>query len=196
MSFDPHYNHAGASGDAGDTTPGALGIYVCEAAWWLSRPIMFMIWGGVFERFPKLKVGVTEGSSIWVPEFVNLMDQRWEQHHYTAKLGTTYRENVKLAPSEYFHRNVKIGSSCMSRREADMRYEIGVGTIMWGTDYPHPEGSWPVTEQTMLATLGGLPEDELTAMLGGNATSFYGFDSDKLAPLVERIGPRKSLFQD
>ncbi len=77
-----------------------------------------------------------------------------------------------------------------------MRYEIGVGTIMWGTDYPHPEGSWPVTEQTMLDTLGGLPEDELTAILGGNATSFYGFDSDKLAPLVERIGPKKSLFQD
>ena len=37
--------------------------------------------------------------------------------------------------------------------------------------------------------------NELTAILGGNATSFYGFDADKLAPLVERIGPKKSLFQ-
>ena len=185
-----------AGGEPPVEMPGALGIYVTEVCWWLVRPLVFMIWGGVFERFPKLKVAVTEGSSIWVPEFVELMDQRWKQHHYTAKLGTSYRENVKLAPSEYFHRNVKIGSSCMSKREAEMRYEIGVGTIMWGTDYPHPEGSWPVTEQAMLDTLGGLPEDELTAILGGNATSFYGFDSDKLAPLVERIGPRKSLFQD
>lgn len=185
-----------ASGNPSNSMPGALGIYVCEVAWWLARPILFMIWGGVFERFPTLKVAVTEGSSIWVPEMVNLMDQRWGEHHFTAKLGTGYRENVKLAPSEYFRRNVKIGSSCMSRREAELRREIGVSTIMWGTDYPHPEGSWPTTQQMMIDTFRNIPEDEIAAMLGANAAAFYGFDTEKLAPLVERIGPQKSLFRD
>ena len=42
----------------------------------------------------------------------------------------------------------------------------------------------------------GIPEDEIAAMLGGNAVRLYGFDAEKLAPLVARIGPEKSAFQD
>jgi hypothetical protein len=41
----------------------------------------------------------------------------------------------------------------------------------------------------------GVPEDEIEAMLGGNAARFYGIDTEKLAPLVARIGPRKSDFR-
>lgn len=86
----------------------------------------------------------------------------------------------------------------MPRREAELRHEIGIDQIMWGSDYPHPEphpeGTWPVTEDHMLETLHGLPEDEIGAMLGGNAARFYGFDQEKLAPLVARIGPKKSRF--
>src|SRR5690606_38831874 len=47
--------------------PGAVGIYISEVAWWNVRPLTFLIWGGVFERFPRLKVAITEGTSIWVP---------------------------------------------------------------------------------------------------------------------------------
>jgi predicted TIM-barrel fold metal-dependent hydrolase len=175
--------------------PGALGIYVTEVAWWLSRPLVFMIWAGVFERYPKLKLAVTEGSTIWVPELLNLMDQRYGEHHFTAKLGSDYKKNLRMSPSEYFRRNIKIGSSAMSRREAEMRYEIGVETIMWGTDYTHPEGTWPSTRGMMIEVFQGVPEDEIGAMLGGNAAEFYDFDTEKLAPLVERIGPERSLFR-
>ena len=65
---------------------------------------------------------------------------------------------------------------------------------MWGTDYPHPEGSWPYTDDQRIETFKGLPEDEVAAMLGGNAAAFYGFDTEKLAPLVAEIGPPKQLF--
>ena len=67
--------------------------------------------------------------------------------------------------------------------------------IMWGTDYPHPEGSWPETREQMLETFRGLPEAEIAAMLGGNAARVYGFDVEKLAPLAARIGPEKSAFR-
>ena len=97
-----------------------------------------------------------------------------------------------MKPSEYFRRNIRVGSSAMSRREAELRHEIGLETIMWGTDYPHPEGTWPLTRKIMVETFHGLPEDEIAQMLGGNAAEFYGFDSEKLAPLVERIGPARS----
>ena len=63
---------------------------------------------------------------------------------------------------------------------------------MWGSDYPHPEGIWPFTKDQMYQTFQGLPEDEVAAMLGGNAAEFYGFDTQKLAPLAAKIGPEKS----
>ena len=175
--------------------PGALGIYVTEVAWWLTRPLSFMIWAGVFERYPKLKCAVTEGSTIWVPELLQLMDHRFSEHHFSAKLGTGYRQHLKMKPSEYFRRNIRVGSSAMSRREAELRHEIGLETIMWGTDYPHPEGTWPFTRKFMIEVFQGLPEDDIEAMLGGNAAEFYGFDTDKLAPIVERIGPKRSWFR-
>jgi predicted TIM-barrel fold metal-dependent hydrolase len=155
-----------------------------------------MIWGGIFERFPKLKVTVTEGTSIWAPELLALMDHRFGDHHFSAKLGTGYKSHLSMKPSEYFHRNVMIGSSCMPRREALMRHEIGIHNIMWGTDYPHPEGTWPITRKMMTETFMGLPEDEIAAMLGGNAAAWYGFDLEKLNPLAERIGPEKSWFRE
>ncbi len=175
--------------------PGALGIYVTEVAWWLTRPLVFMIWGGVFERFPGLRVAVTEGSTIWVPELLQLMDQRYGDHHFSAKLGTGYKQHLSMKPSEYFRRNVRVGSSAMSRREAELRHQIGLQTIMWGSDYPHPEGTWPLTQQMMIEVFRGLPESEIEAMLGGNAAAFYGFDRAALDALAARIGPQRSLFR-
>lgn len=174
--------------------PGAVGIYVSEVAWWNARPLTFLIWGGVFERFPKLRVAITEGTTIWVPEYLTLMDHRYSVTHYAQKLGD-YRSHLSMSPSEYFRRNVHLGASCMPRREAELRHEIGLGQIMWGSDFPHPEGSWPYTREQQLETFRGLPEDEIAAMLGGNAAEWYGFDTEKLAPIVARIGPEKASFQ-
>jgi predicted TIM-barrel fold metal-dependent hydrolase len=186
---------AGEQAEPPPELPGALGIYVTEVAWWLTRPLVFMIWAGVFERHPGLKVAVTEGSTIWVPELLHLMDQRFGDHHFSAKLGTGYKQHLTMKPSEYFRRNIKVGSSAMSRREAELRHEIGLGVIMWGTDYPHPEGTWPVTRDMMIEVFQGLPEDDIEAMIGGNAVEFYGFDTGKLEPLAARIGPERSLFR-
>jgi len=174
--------------------PGAVGIYISEVCWFLVRPLTFMIWGGVFERHPKLKVSITEGTAVWVPEYLMLNDQRYSETHYSMKLGD-YRSHMSMKPSEYFARNVRIGASCMPRREAELRHEIGLGQIMWGSDFPHPEGSWPETRNQMLETFRDLPEDEIAAMLGGNAVEWYGFDVEKLAPTVARIGPEKSAFR-
>jgi len=172
---------------------GAMGIYVTEVAMWLTRPLTFMLWGGAFERFPKLKVVITEGTTIWVPEYLELLEHRYSVTHYSQKLGD-YHSHLSMSPADYFRRNVRIGASCMPRREAELRHDIGIGTIMWGTDYPHPEGSWPYTKDQMHTTFDGLPEDEISRMLGGNAAEFYNVDTEKLAPLVARIGPEKQSF--
>ena len=174
--------------------PGAVGIYISEVVWWCVRPLTFLIWGGVFERFPRLKVAITEGTSIWVPEFLALMDFRYSENHFTAKLGD-YRSHLSCPPSEYFRRNVFLGASCMPRREVELRHAIGMGNLMWGSDYPHPEGTWPETRAQMIESFRGVPGGEIEALLGGNAARVYGFDAEKLAPLAARIGPEKALFR-
>jgi predicted TIM-barrel fold metal-dependent hydrolase len=173
---------------------GMMGTYISEVAWWVARPLTFMIWGGVFERFPGLRVAVTEGTAIWVPEYLHLLDFRYEDTPYSAKLGD-YTSHLSRRPSEYFARNVLLGASCMPRREAEMRREIGIGNIAWGSDYPHPEGSWPRTAQALKETFKGIPPEELAPMLGENAAAWYGFDPEKLAPVVARVGPRKADFE-
>ncbi len=177
-----------------DTHTGMMGIYISEVVWWSARPLWFMIWGGAFERHPKLKVAITEATAVWVPETLALLDFRYSESHYSSKLGD-YRSHLSLKPSEYFKRNVSVGASCMPRREVEMREQIGLENIMWGTDYPHPEGSWPYTRSQMVESFRGFPEADLTAMLGGNAARIYGFDEEKLAPIVERIGPEASEFE-
>lgn len=171
--------------------PGAMGTYLTEVAWWVARPLNFLIWGGVFERHPNLEVAVTEGTCLWVPEFIQLMDIRYEESHGAQKLGD-YRSHLSMKPSEYFRRNVMIGASCMSRREAEARHAAGIETLMWGTDYPHPEGSWPKTREQLTEVFRDVPVAEAAPILGGNAAAFYDFDVEKLAPLVARIGPETS----
>ncbi len=180
---------------AGLDLPGAVGIYISEVAWWNVRPLTFLIWGGIFERFPAIKVAITEGTAIWVPHYLELLDQRYSVTPYSAKLGD-FSSHMSRKPSEYFERNVMVGASCMPRREAELRHEIGVGNIMWGSDYPHPEGSWPQTREQMVETFRGLPEGDISAMLGDNAAEFYGFDTDKLQATVERVGPETAWFTD
>jgi len=178
----------------GTIPTGAVGAYLMEVHLWLTRPLTFMLWGGVFTRFPRLRVAITEGTSAWVPDYVERLEFHYAETRESQKLGD-FRSHLDKSPAETFRSNVKIGASCMSRREAEMRHEIGVENMMWGSDYPHPEGSWPVTRQQQLDSLGGLPDDEIAAMLGGNAVEFYGLDEEKLAPLVARIGPKKESFQ-
>ena len=174
---------------------GAVGAYLMEVHFWMTRPLSFMLWGGVFTRFPGLKVAITEGTSAWVPDYLDRLAFHYRESRESQKLGD-FRGHLAESPVDTFRKNIMIGASCISRREAELRHEIGVRNMMWGSDYPHPEGSWPVTRQHQLEALHGIPEEDLVDMLGMNAVRFYGLDEEKLAPLAARIGPEKSIFEE
>jgi hypothetical protein len=68
---------------------------------------------------------------------------------------------------------------------------------MWGTDYPHPEGTWPHTIERLRDTFGDVPVEDTRQLLGLTAARCYGFDLDALLPIAERIGPTAAdLGQD
>ena len=60
---------------------------------------------------------------------------------------------------------------------------------MWGSDYPHVEGTWPDSADKLRVTLDGVPEPEATRILSGTASDLYGFDLDALPPIAARVGP-------
>lgn len=75
-----------------------------------------------------------------------------------------------------------------------MRDQIGVEQIMWGSDFPHPEGTWPNTTTYYKETFSGFPEAAGRQILGGNAAAFYGMDRDYLDAIAAEIGPESSIF--
>jgi len=188
------HTHSGPSPDYDYSLPGAMGVFMTEFAWWAARPMWHMIFGGVFELFPRLKFALTEVSEFWVPHLLELMDVRASVKHTSGKLGD-FRSNLTMTPSEYFRRNCWVGASALfDEGSTAVRHEIGIERVMWGTDYPHPEGAWPKTREKLLTFMGGLPDAEIEAMLGGNALNCYDLDEPALRDIAARIGPPKSDF--
>jgi predicted TIM-barrel fold metal-dependent hydrolase len=163
-----------------------LGIYVTEVVWWPARPMWFMLWSGVFERFPRLQFGVTEAGCWWMPNLLWFWDRLYLGHKGAEKLGAL--GDFSMSPSEYFDRNIFIGSSNTKRREIGMRYEIGIDNMLWGNDFPHPEGTWPSSREWLRKTYHDVPIDETRRMIGEAAAEVFGFDLEKLRPTAERIG--------
>ncbi|MBT8139523.1 MAG: amidohydrolase [Gammaproteobacteria bacterium] len=180
--------------DESATYPGGMGIYVSEVMWWLYRPLTYMIWGGVFERFPKLKCMIVEGGTLFMlPPWLRLLDHNYTDVQFSAKLGD-FRSHLSMAPSKYFARNCGIGASCVPRRDLDLHEHLGTRTVMWGSDFPHPEGTWPNTATYYKETFSGFSEDAGRKILGGNAVEFYGLDNTYLRGVADDIGPQTSIF--
>jgi predicted TIM-barrel fold metal-dependent hydrolase len=187
--------HSGPSAEYDRTTPGWVGVYCCEYPFFLTRPLFAMIFGGVFDRFPRLKMAITEvGGDFWWPSVTQLMDFRAAVKKGSAKMGD-HTAKLQLKPSEYMARNVWIGSSAqMEDLNFEDYYKIGIDRVMWGTDYPHPEGSWPNTPHQMAVGLGGRSDEELRKVLGLNAAKLFDVDLDAVNAIAARIGPTRDLF--
>jgi predicted TIM-barrel fold metal-dependent hydrolase len=181
--------HTGASGTATDTKylydkehGGYLGLY--EVFVFTRRPLWFMVFGGVFDRHPRLQVAIVENGVQWLPSLVRDMEQFFDTHG-----GAPVRSFLKERPGDYIRRHLWVGGSLMKRYEAEMRHEIGVDRLMWGADYPHLEGAAPIHREVLAHIFGGMPEDELRRILGGNAIDLWGFDGALLQAVADRVGP-------
>jgi predicted TIM-barrel fold metal-dependent hydrolase len=186
----PLHTHSGVGPDDYDITPGLISIYTTEAYWWAARPLWVLILGGVFERHPTLKYVCAENGAWWVPDIISRMDSKWLGDHATRKFGpSAFRAELSRKPSEYFHECCFLAASVMGDIEVKRRHEIGVGNLMWGSDYPHPEGTWPHTRPWLRDRFADVPVDEARQILGLTAATVYNFDLDALRPHAARIGP-------
>ena len=179
----PLQSHSGWSPDYGDV-PSATAMFISEVDMWAQRPFTALLWSGAFERHPSLKYVFTEAGSGWVGEKLRVLEFKADNpifKHFTKDLS--------LSPSEYFERQCYIGASFLPRHEAHYCQEIGVSKFMWGSDYPHLEGSWPSSLKSLTETFYDFAEEDIRAILGLNAARVYGFDVDNLSTIAQEIGP-------
>jgi len=130
-----------------------------------------MIFSGVFERYPNLKLAIVEFELAWVPHLLASMDYTYRERHEEA----LYRFKDGMRPSDFFHRNVFLS---FQEDEVGIRLRdiIGVDNMMWGSDYPHSESTFPQSRQILAQILAGVPEDDYAKIVGGNTARLYHFD--------------------
>ena len=112
-------------------------------------------------------------------------------HLYENKMLRMANAEGKLPmpPSDYWHRQCYVGASSISRAEVEMRHETGLETMMFGTDYPHNEGTWPTTLKWLKRVFEDVPEPDVRQILGENAIRCYDLDRVELSAAAERCGP-------
>jgi predicted TIM-barrel fold metal-dependent hydrolase len=120
-------------------------------------------------RFPDLQVALSEGGIGWVPMLMDRADYVLG-HSASGSESTAWPSD--LLPSEVLRRNFWF-CSIDDPSAVPQRHMIGVDHIMVESDYPHADSSWPDTQLVLAATWGALPDDELRAVAGGNASRLF-----------------------
>ncbi|MFI4986271.1 MAG: amidohydrolase family protein [Alphaproteobacteria bacterium] len=143
--------------------PGSFIELFAEAAPVLANEFIF---GGIFDRFPKLKVFLSEYDASWLP----ILKYRVDRIETFPGLPP-----LKKPARAYVEENIFVGI-INDPLAGKMRYDIGVDRIMWGSDFPHPPCPYPDTMNRIDAVLAGIPDDERRAITGGNVSKLYGID--------------------
>jgi predicted TIM-barrel fold metal-dependent hydrolase len=155
--------------DDGPTRHMKLGAMLPSADYWVRRSITQMILSGVFDRFPSLRVMSVEHEAGWIPFFLERLD-----YHYTQKaLGNRLTTLQKALPSDYFKSNV-LTTVIEDQFVPQVASVVGAGGLMWGSDYPHTESSFPYSRKLARKMLEGFSDEEFEAITEGNVAQLFG----------------------
>lgn len=193
----PVHRHARAPGSpvSARTGPGGVAIGMAETAFWDHRALAHIILSGVLERHPNLKFVFTETGMGWIPGELAKLDALFAQSRMPKEslgLGAFMCDalaELTMTPSEYFARNVWVGTSLMTTHEVTLREEVGMARLMWGQDYPHAEGSFPYSREAYRLLFSSLTDDEIRSILSEVAADVYNFDLQALQRIADRVGP-------
>ena len=123
-----------------------------------------IIWGGVCERFPKLRFAFLECSGGWMLPWLDRMDRHFNRPHMHPN------PDIKMLPSDYFRRQCWIAFEPPERTIADTAEILGANKLLWATDYPHPDGFFPGAPK-MIADK--LPDSMRRQVLAQGAMDYY-----------------------
>ncbi|MFI5974299.1 amidohydrolase family protein [Streptomyces sp. NPDC051452] len=196
----PLNHHAGSASPPLGEEPAARAVFMVETTWFSHRALWHLVFGGAFRRHPDLTLVLTEQGSGWIPGVLGMLDyyhgrlvaaagQPSGAATAEARFGAGLAAGMGAPPSEVWRENCFVGASFMRPHEVPLREAIGVDKIMWGSDYPHDEGTFPYTREALRLAYADVPRAEAAAMLGGNAARVYGFDLGLLDTVAAKVGP-------
>jgi predicted TIM-barrel fold metal-dependent hydrolase len=130
----------------------------------MSYMLIQLLYSGALERYPDLKVVIGEAGLGWIPYVLEHMDMEWEDQFKDLDL--------KMKPSEYWHRQ------CYATYQTDLvgiklLKELGEDNVMWGSDYPHPDGIWPDSLDFIKRDLNDVAPATRRKLICGNAAKLY-----------------------
>ena len=137
---------------------------------WVRTSLGQIILSGVFQRFPRLKVGSVEHEISWAITFLQGMDYTYTQRPFNDDWS---RFDEGILPSDYFRNNCFI-SFQEDPLGVQSREFIGTDILMWGSDFPHEESTFPHSREVLARILNGCTELEKAKLVGGNAARLYG----------------------
>jgi len=148
-----------------DPTP-AKGIFQSVPPIFMAEIIASWIVSGLLQRFPRLKIILVEAGLSWIPYYLERLDTMVHRH------GWDQMKMLDEMPSAYWRRSM---GATFEEDEfgVQLRHRIGVENLMWASDYPHPDSTWPESRQAIEKHFAGVPEGDRRAIAGGNAARMY-----------------------
>lgn len=135
-----------------------------------------LIFGGVFERHPALKVVCVEADAGWVPHYMYRMDHAWKRHRNWLQPG----QQLSKLPSEHFRENVytTFQDDWVAFQVADL---MNWRRLLWANDFPHSDSTWPWSQEMLAEHSRHLTDEQRQAILSGNVAELYRIDLAALA---------------
>ncbi len=134
-----------------------------------------LVFGGVFDRHPNLKVVCVEADAGWVPHYMYRMDHAYKRHRNWLQPGVS----LNRLPSEYFaeHIYVTFQDDWTAFSQAD---QMNWRRLMWANDFPHSDSTWPWSQEMLDEQTKKLTAEQTEAILCGNVADLYGIDLSAL----------------
>lgn len=130
------------------------------------------ILGGVFQRFPRLKLVCVEAGAGWAADYVYRIDHFYAQHRFLNKV-----DDIGRAPSEYFFENVYLTFQD-DPVALSLTGMLNSRRLLWANDYPHSDATWPWSRNLLAQHMKHLSEDERRWILHDNVKELYGLVLD------------------
>jgi predicted TIM-barrel fold metal-dependent hydrolase len=135
----------------------------------MAEPIAIMIFNGIFERFPDLKIASVESGVGWFAWFSEYTTRTWEKQRFWVE------SSLRNPPSYYMDQNV-YGVFLQDRTGILARDLPGGRNIMWSSDYPHSETTFPRSREIILRDCEGVPEHDIRDIICNRARGFFKLD--------------------
>jgi predicted TIM-barrel fold metal-dependent hydrolase len=130
-----------------------------------AQMIPSLMFSGILDRYPRLKWACAETGAGWMAYVLEACDHEWERNHL-------WTEGILTRPSDAFRRQIFV-DFWFERSGIELRHKIGLGNIMWESDYPHITSTYPKSREHIARTTDHLPENERNQLLYGNAMKLY-----------------------